>query len=132
MRSRLRWLLIPVVLVLGYVEWAAGADTVKHSGTLSAVDRGAGTIVIDEVGPWRVKNGITQITRRTVIVPATTEVKVARRAEEPGGWLPRPFVESSAGLGDLAAGQFVTVECRPEAARLIAVKVTIAVPEGAP
>jgi CBS domain-containing protein len=129
---RAQWLLNAVVFALACADGAAGAGTVKHSGTVAAVDRAAGTMVLDEVGPWRVKDGVTQITRRTIVVPATTEVTVARRAEEPGGWLPRPFVEAPAGLGDLAPGQFVTVECRPEAARLIAVKVTITVVSGTP
>jgi hypothetical protein len=81
----IRWLLVPLLLALAFVEWAAGTDTVRHSGMLAAVDLGKGTIVVDEVGPWRVKDGITQVTRRTFVVPPTTEVTVARRAEDVGG-----------------------------------------------
>ena len=45
-----RWIILGVMASV-LPAWADG--TSRHSGTIASVDRAAGTIVVDEVGPWR-------------------------------------------------------------------------------
>ncbi len=64
-------LLAAILLVLALPLWAA--EMTNISGTILALNREAGTIVVGEVGPWRVKDGATEITLRTVAVSAVVE-----------------------------------------------------------
>ncbi len=64
-------LLAAILLVLALPLWAA--EMTNISGTILALNREAGTIVVGEVGPWRVKDGATEITPRTVAVTAVVE-----------------------------------------------------------
>lgn len=63
----------------------------RYSGTVVAVDQGAGTMIVEGMGPWRVKDGITQLERRTLgVAPGRSSYgsSVRRgplRAAEPGG-----------------------------------------------
>ena len=107
----------------------ATAETTSHSGTIGAVDRAVGTIVLDEIGPWRVKGGATEITRRTITVTATTEFKLAERVRATGRgggfW---EFVEVALRPEELKTGDFVTVKVAHEGWRLTAVTVTLVRP----
>ncbi len=97
------------VLVLG-AGVAAAAD---HSGTLMAVDRDRGTIVIGEVGPWQVKEGKTEITRKTIAVGAATQ-----------------FVEVKLDPWMVREGDFVTVRVEKDGKLPTATKITVTVMEG--
>lgn len=128
MRLKLAWAVALLVVVLAVLVWApgAGAQVMKHSGLVAAVDRAAGTIVLDEVGPWQVKEGKTVVTRRTLTVtPETGFVQARREATE---WFPAEFTDLPL-LREVAAGDFVTVECRHEGRRLVALRVTVVEPE---
>ncbi len=117
-------LLAVVLLVLALPLWAA--ETTNISGTILALDKEAGTIVVGEVGPWRVKEGATEITPRTVAVTAGTEFKQVKRAEGPGpaGWAGE-FVEVAIAPWDLKKGDFVTMQVRREGLRLTVLKVAV-------
>lgn len=52
-------ILLPVAPAVGW------AETVLHSGTITAVDQSAGRLEIGEIGPWQVR-GATVITRHRV------------------------------------------------------------------
>jgi hypothetical protein len=107
----------------------ASAETTNHSGTIGAVDRAAGTIALDEVGPWRVRGGTTEITRRTIAVTPSTEFKLRERAPGagPAGWIGE-FVEKEVSPEGLKVGDFVTVKGAHEGRRLTALAVTVVRP----
>ncbi|MBI3030775.1 MAG: hypothetical protein HYY64_14815, partial [Candidatus Rokubacteria bacterium] len=69
--------LAAILLALTLPLWAE--ETTNISGTILALNREAGTIVVGEVGPWRVKAGATEVTPRTVAVTAGTEFKQVKR-----------------------------------------------------
>ena len=119
-------LLVAIVLVALPV-WAL-AETTKISGTILALDKEAGTIVVGEIGPWRVKGGVTEVTPRTIAVTSATEFKQVRRATGAGptGWI-GDFVEVGIGAWELKKGDFVTVEVQREGRRLTALKVVVSV-----
>ena len=73
--------------------WSDARDG-KYSGTVVAVDRTAGTIVVEGMGPWQVKEGLTQLERRTIGVMSSTEFVRLKRATgpAPSGWV-GDFVE---------------------------------------
>jgi hypothetical protein len=114
-------------LVLG-ARAAAAAD---HSGTVTAVDRDGGTIVVGEVGPWHVKDGRTEITKRTIAVGPTTQFVASRRTKEPGpaGW-PGEFVEVKLDQWAVKAGDFVTVHVEKDGKPPTATKIIVTVTEG--
>ena len=115
---------VALLVVLALPLWAG--ETTNISGTIVALNKEAGTIVVGEVGPWRVKEGATEITPRTVAVTAGTEFKQVRRAEGAGptGWVGE-FVEVAIGRWELKKGDFVTVQVRHEEQRLTALKVAV-------
>ncbi len=117
-------LLAAVLLVLALPLWAA--ETTNISGTILALDKEAGTLVVGEVGPWRVKEGATEITPRTIAVTAGTEFKQVKRGEGPGpaGWVGE-FVEVAIAPWSSKKGDFVTVQVRHEGPRLTALKVVV-------
>ncbi len=106
------------------------AGAVDYSGTVVGVDRGAGTIVIGEVGPWRVEGGKTAITRRTLVVGPGTRFAVSRRVGDPGpgGW-PGGFVETTLAPWAVKAGDFVTVRVE-DGQRPTATQIVVTVTEG--
>lgn len=122
------WLQAVAFVALALPVWA-GAEAANHSGTIQTLNKEAGTIVLGEVGPWRVKDGVTEVTERTIIVTKATEFRQVRRAAGagPGGWIGE-FVEVGIGPWEVRKGDFVTVEVRREGERLTALKVTVVVP----
>src|SRR3989304_5777503 len=69
-----------VVLALS-VAVAAASD---HSGTVVAVDRSGGTLVIGEIGPWQVEGGKTRVTQRTIVIAPSTRFVAVTRSREAG------------------------------------------------
>ena len=117
---------VVVTAVLLLLTPAASAKTENHSGTIAAIDHAKGTMVLNEVGPWR---GATVITRRVITLRPTTEVTLVKRASDEGasGWL-GDFVEKRLGARDLKTGAMVTVKCEHAGKRLTALKVTVVEP----
>ncbi|MBI4588946.1 MAG: hypothetical protein HY725_08910 [Candidatus Rokubacteria bacterium] len=127
---RLTGLLVIALLML--LSASAVAETTNHSGTILALNKEAGTIVLGEMGPWRVKGGVTLITERTIAVTSATVFKQVKRAPGAGptGWVGE-FVETGLGAWELKKGDFVTVQVRQEGQRLTALSVAVVAP-GAP
>lgn len=77
------------------------------------------------MGPWRGDDPQKSVTNVTVATDAQTKVVVARRIKGPApdGWV-GGYAESPASLGDIKAGDFVSVELRPESTRPLAAKIT--------
>ena len=67
-RRRIRALSWMIAGVIGLSAPAWAGDVSRHSGAIATVDRAAGTIVVEEVGPWRTRGGETVTTRRTFAV----------------------------------------------------------------
>lgn len=109
------------------VEGVPGAQTVRYSGTLVTLDAERGTAVIEEVGPWQVKDSRIQVIRRTLVLTPATEYTLFMRVNAPDGF-PGAFIEGALEAGDLAPGDFVTAECRLERGKLVAVKISWADP----
>lgn len=120
----LAWTLVAVPMLVCPV-WAGE----KHSGAIVSIDKAASAVVVGEVGPWRVRQGQTEITNLTFRVTGETKfVRAERRAEAgPAGW-PGGFVEVSLGALDVKEGEFVTVEAERAGERLVALKVTVVRP----
>ena len=124
-----RWTACVVSMVLvGFAAagWAQPAAT-GHSGTVTAVNRAAGTVTIEEIGPWRVEGGQTVVTPLTVRADGSTTWMRARRATGagPSGW-DGEFVEAAQGAWEVKPGDYVTVEVLREGKRRVAVRVTVA------
>jgi hypothetical protein len=111
--------------VLLAVSGGAAARTTAYSGTVVAIDPEDGVLTFDEVGPWRVTQGRTVVTRRTVAITPDTSFNTFIRVNSPGGFA-GDFVQVALDAGNVTAGDFVTAECVAERGRLIAVRVTLA------
>jgi hypothetical protein len=101
----------------------------RYSGTVVAVDRAAGTIVVEGMGPWRVKDGVTQLERRTIVVAPSTELMRLKRATgvAPSGF-PGDFVESALPEWQVKPGDWVTVAVKVVGTRMTAVRIDVADP----
>ncbi|MBI2528781.1 MAG: hypothetical protein HYV93_22715 [Candidatus Rokubacteria bacterium] len=123
--------MLVVPIAIGSAVPAPGwADVTRHSGTVLAVDRDAGTLVLGEVGPWRVTDGVTEVTRLTIALRPSTEVVIVARSAGAGptGWVGE-FAETPLGEAELGQGKFVTVTVQREGGRLVAQKVSVVAPE---
>ena len=124
--------LFGALFMAGALVLSAGAAAAgDHSGTVMAVDRDSGTIVVGEIGPWHVKDGKTGITKKTIAVGPTTQFVASRRTKEPGptGW-PGEFVEATLDRWTVKEGDFVTVHVEKDGKRPPATKITVTVTEG--
>jgi hypothetical protein len=103
----------------------ARAESERLSGTVLGVDVKAGTLVISEVGPWRVTDGETETARLTVhFGPATRVVRVEREDDVgPTGW-PGGYAENLVSIHALRVGDFATVETDRQKGRLTAREIT--------
>lgn len=119
-------LVLPIVLLGALLAWAAPAA--RHSGTIMSV-AADGSFVLGEVGPWQIRGGQTVVTPLTVRTAPQTAVVVARRAEGAASGFAGDFVESPFDLSVVAAGRFVTVECRAGGPSCVAAKITLIEPE---
>jgi hypothetical protein len=108
---------------------SSDAGQAKYSGTVVAVDRAAGTIVVEGMGPWRIKDGVTQLQRRTIgVVPSTEFVRLKRATgAAPSGWQ-GDFVESALPEWQVKPGDWVTVTAKPDGARMTAARIEIGDP----
>jgi len=118
---------VSVVLVGFAAPGLTQPTATGHSGTVTAVDRAAGTITIEEIGPWRVEGGQTVVTALTVRTDGSTSWMRARRATGagPSGW-EGEFVEAPQGAWEVKPGDYVTVEVPREGKSRVAVRVTVA------
>ncbi len=116
------------VVLVGFAApcWAQPAVT-GHSGMVTAVDRAAGTVTIEEIGPWRVEGGQTVVTALTVRADGSTTWMRVRRATGvgPTGW-DREFVEVPQDAWEVKPGDYVTVAVPREGKGRVAVRVTVA------
>jgi hypothetical protein len=124
-----RWKACAVGVALGGIAascWAQPAVS-GHSGTVTAVDRAAGTVSLEEIGPWRVEAGQTVVTPFTARADGSTTWMRARRTTGAGssGW-DGEFVEAPQGAWEVKPGDYVTVEVPREGKRRVAVRVTVA------
>jgi hypothetical protein len=126
MRARVVTLVIVALLSIATRPAEATAD-VKHSGTILAVDRQSGVLTLAEVGPWRVVDGTTQVTRRTIKLTPSTQYSVFMRVNAPGQF-GGDFIEVPLEVTDLSVGDFVTVDCVTQHGQLIALRVSMADP----
>ena len=78
---------VALLLVALSASGSPAAVEVKHAGTISAVDRAAGTLVIEDVGPVQ-KDGTSRITRQRVQLSPSTQFTLVKRtaAAGPQGW----------------------------------------------
>jgi hypothetical protein len=92
----------------GTVEAAPAGG--KHSGTVIAVDRAAGTLAVEELGPWTAAAPAKAAIRRTFRVTPETRFVLVRRNAEGGdrGW-PGGYVEHPLEPWAVRPGEFVTV-----------------------
>lgn len=119
-------LLLALVLATGPAALAAdSAPTTTHSGTVVAVDAQDGMLIMEEVGPWRVEQGQTVVTRRTISLTSETKVNTFIRVDVPGRFA-GDFIEVDLDAEDITPGDFATAECVRERGRLVAVRVTLA------
>jgi hypothetical protein len=109
------------------VPGSAPAALARHSGTVVAVDEAAGTIVIEEMGPWRVKDGQTVIARFAAKANGSTAWVRARRAigAGPSGWLGE-FIEVPQDPWQVKPGDYVTIEVKRSGKGWMALRVTVA------
>lgn len=103
----------------------AGAEIVKHSGTLADVDRDGGTIVLVEMGPWRHDPELTLITMRTIHAPSGTEFVLAYRTLDAPSGYPGDFAEERLEPWQVYLGDFVTVDCEHRDGRLVARRIAV-------
>lgn len=115
------WLAIGLVLTAP----AGAAEIMKHSGSIVSIADDATTFRLAEVGPWRVRDGVTVLTYRTItLTPETVFAGITRVDKAPSGFA-GDFVQTPLGFEDLYLNDHVTVECRHEGTRLIALKVVV-------
>jgi hypothetical protein len=129
MIARRRSALVAALVLLVAVAAAASAGQLeKRSGSIVAIPDDAKTFVLAEVGPWQVRDGATVVTRRTIALTPETEFAIVSRADPgPGGFLGE-FVETRIGPDGVYLNDYVTVECRHDGGRLVAVKITVVEP----
>ena len=118
--------LLSVLVFLLAVPAPGGAqETMKHSGAIVAIAADAPTFVLAEVGPWQVRDGATVMTYRTITLTPETDYVVAMRIDEAPSGFPGDFVEVPVGPQDVYLYDHVTVDCRHEGTRLLALRVTV-------
>ena len=122
--SRTAAILVVGLVYLGLMAPAVHADE-RRSGRVIGIDDRVGMILIEEVGPWQVRKGVTQVTRHTIVVLPSTKIASHIRVNVAGRF-GGDFIEVPLTLGDVARGDFVTVECRRERGQLIALSIVVA------
>ena len=122
--SRTAAILVVGLVYLGLMAPAVHADE-RRSGRVRGIDDRVGMILIEEVGPWQVRKGVTQVTRHTIVVLPSTKIASHIRVNVPGRFA-GDFIEVPLTLSDVALGDFVTVECRRERGQVIALSIVVA------
>lgn len=125
MWSRLSGIGFVLIAMLSIVSPVA-AESARHSGRVVAVPD-AGTLVIDEMGPW---TGLeSRPTRRSIALGPDTVVTLAGRSTTTAGdgW-PRGFTESAVKAAEIRPGDYVTVTAETSGARLVARSIVVVRP----
>jgi hypothetical protein len=127
-----RALLASVALgwVLGFTgPAAAGEDAMRLSGTVLAVDAGAATVTIEELGAAATPTGTPSPRTRTVRLAPVTAIRLLQR--QPGatettenGW-PGGFAATPLAVSDLRPGDFATVLLDRRDAREVASSIDV-------
>lgn len=106
---------------------ADAGDIHRHSGSVIAVERSA--ILVAEIGPWKIRNGQTVVTELRIVVTKATEFVAAYRAWDAAADFPGEFREVPLVDWEIQPGDLVTVECEHRGDGMIALKVTVLVPD---
>jgi hypothetical protein len=117
-----------LVILLGLTAAASAEERVRHSGSIVSIAEDARTFVLAEVGPWQTRDGATVITYRTIALTPETEMAIVARADAAPSGFPGDFVETALGPEDVYLSDYVTVDCRHEGRRLVALKITVTEP----
>jgi hypothetical protein len=140
--KRLGHVVIPSILMIlvGLTASASAGERVKHSGVIVSIadDQNdfalfphltvfgkARTFLLAELGPWQVRNGATVITYRTITLAPETEFAMVARADAAPSGFGGDFVETRLGPEGVYLNDYVTIDCRHEGKRLVAVKITV-------
>ena len=120
---------VMVIAASAIPGFSSDVGQAKYSGTVVAVDRAAGTIVVEGMGPWRIKDGVTQLQRRTIGVAPSTEFVRLKRATgpAPSGW-EGDFVETALPEWQVKPGDWVTVTAKPDRTPVTAARIEIGDP----
>jgi len=115
-----------LTVVASAIPGRSDARDGNYSGKLVAVDQAAGTIVVEGMGPWQVKEGVTQVERRTIgVVPSTEFVRLERATgPAPSGWV-GDFVERALPRWQVKPGDWVIVTMKPDDGRPTAVRIAV-------
>ena len=125
------FVILPGLILPGLTASASAGERLKHSGSIAAIAADATTFVLGEIGPWQVRKGATVITYRTITLAPETEYAIATRTDQAPSGFPGDFVESPIGPESVYLHDYVTVDCRHEGKRLMALKITVTeVPAG--
>jgi hypothetical protein len=122
--TRIAALAAALALLLTVTGVSRAAEVVRHSGVIVDFDPGTDTIVLAELGPWTVRNGATVVTRQRIALTPDTAFRIAFRAEDAAEF-PGQFVETPIDRAGVYVDDWVTVECRHEGSRMIAVSITV-------
>ncbi|MBI1847846.1 MAG: hypothetical protein HYR86_12850 [Candidatus Rokubacteria bacterium] len=112
-----------LVVALAIGPFLAAAATVRHSGTIVAMDPRGRTLTLAEVGPWPVQGGKTRLVSTVIDLTPQTRYAVFLRVDAPGRFA-GDFIEVPLELSDFDVGFFVTVECELRGGRLVATSVS--------
>jgi hypothetical protein len=128
--GRIAMLALLAIAAWASPTWSDGQER-KYSGTVVEVDRSAGAIVVEGMGPWQVKDGVTQVERRPFGVTASTEFVGVKRASgpAPSGWV-GDFIESRLPGWQVKPGDWVTVIMTADGKRPTAVRIYVWEPTG--
>lgn len=122
-------ILIVGLACLGLIAVPAHADE-RRSGRVMGIDDRVRMILLEEMGPWQVRKGVTQVIRHTIVVTPSTKI-VSHIRVNVAGRFGGDFIEVPLQLSDVSHGDFVTVEYRRERGQLVALSIAVAEQEPA-
>lgn len=122
-RNRVASMIAVGIVCLGFVTAAAAAE--RRSGRIVGINDSDRLIVVDEIGSWQLRGGVTRVTRHFVSVPLSAKI-VSHIRVNVAGRFEGDFIEVALTLSDVSVGDFVTVEGRRARGRLIATSITVA------
>jgi hypothetical protein len=112
-------------IMIGLTASASAGDRMRHSGSIHSVAEDGQTFVLAEVGPWQMRDGETVTTYRTITLTPDTEYVIVARADRGPNGLAGEFVELELESDGIYLNDYVTVDCRHEGKRLVALKITV-------
>jgi hypothetical protein len=116
------WLLVTMLVL---ATSASGGERMRHSGSIYSVAHDGRTFVLAEVGPWQPRDGGTVILYRTITVTPDTEYVIVARADRGPNGFAGDFVELELRSDGIYLNDYITVDCRHEGKRLVALKITV-------